>query len=76
VAEQLHSLAEQTDCVVNRMKEIGILMGADGPDHSVIKIKPPLTFTKERSAFLFAKNLWLRFYKNNLTSYENAAFAT
>jgi 4-aminobutyrate aminotransferase-like enzyme len=76
VAEQLHPLAEQADCVVNRMKEHRILMPADEPDQNVLKRKPPLTFTKERSAFLFAKNLWLRFYKNNLTSYENAAFAT
>jgi hypothetical protein len=39
VAEHLHPLAEKTAYVVNRMKEFGILMPADGPDHSVIKIK-------------------------------------
>jgi hypothetical protein len=39
------------------MKEYGILMPADEPDQNVLKRKPPLTFTKERSAFLFAKNL-------------------
>jgi 4-aminobutyrate aminotransferase-like enzyme len=31
--------------VINRMREFGILMSFDGPDHNVIKIKPPLTFT-------------------------------
>jgi 4-aminobutyrate aminotransferase-like enzyme len=31
------------------MKEFGILMSSDGPDHNVIKIKPPLTFTKENA---------------------------
>ena len=32
--------------VVNRMKEHGILMSIDGPDHNVIKIKPPLVFNQ------------------------------
>jgi 4-aminobutyrate aminotransferase-like enzyme len=49
VAEYLHPLAEKTDYVVNRMKKIGILMSDDGPDHNLIKIKPPLTFTKENA---------------------------
>jgi 4-aminobutyrate aminotransferase-like enzyme len=31
------------------MKYFGILMSSDGPDHNVIKIKPPLTFTKENA---------------------------
>ncbi len=33
--------------VVNRMKELGILLSTDGPHHNVIKIKPPLCFTRE-----------------------------
>ena len=45
VDKQLHPLAEKTDYVINRMKYFGILMSSDGPDHNVIKIKPPLTFT-------------------------------
>jgi 4-aminobutyrate aminotransferase-like enzyme len=45
VDEQLHPLAEKTDYVINRMKYFGILMSSDGPDHNVIKIKPPITFT-------------------------------
>jgi 4-aminobutyrate aminotransferase-like enzyme/Ser/Thr protein kinase RdoA (MazF antagonist) len=30
---------------VNRMRELGILISTDGPDHNVLKIKPPLVFT-------------------------------
>jgi 4-aminobutyrate aminotransferase-like enzyme len=49
VDQELHPLAEKTAYVINRMKEFGILMSSDGPDHNVIKIKPPLTFTKENA---------------------------
>ena len=35
-----------THYVVNRAKELGVLLSADGPDRNVIKIKPPLTFTQ------------------------------
>ena len=49
VDEELHPLAEKTAYVVNRMKEFGILMSSDGPHHNVLKIKPPLTFTKENA---------------------------
>lgn len=35
--------------VVGRMKDHGILLSTDGPDHNVIKIKPPLPFS-ERDA--------------------------
>jgi 4-aminobutyrate aminotransferase-like enzyme len=31
------------------MKEFGILMSSDGPNHNVIKIKTPLTFTIENA---------------------------
>jgi 4-aminobutyrate aminotransferase-like enzyme len=49
VAEHLRPLAEKTAYVVNRMKEFGILMSSNGPNHNVIKIKPPLTFTIENA---------------------------
>lgn len=32
---------------VQRMRERGILLSTDGPDHNVIKIKPPLAFSPE-----------------------------
>jgi 4-aminobutyrate aminotransferase-like enzyme len=31
------------------MKYFGILMSSDDPEHNVIKIKPPLTFTIENA---------------------------
>ena len=31
--------------VANRMREHGILISTDGPDHNVLKIKPPLVVT-------------------------------
>lgn len=42
-------LADQTDYLANRMKEHGILMSTDGPDHNVLKIKPPMVFTQENA---------------------------
>ncbi len=45
----LNPLAEQTDYLANRMKDHGILMSTDGPDHNVLKIKPPIVFTKENA---------------------------
>jgi len=31
------------------MKDHGILMSTDGPDHNVLKIKPPIVFTQENA---------------------------
>ncbi len=45
-------LPKQTDYLANRMKEHGILMSIDGPDHNVLKIKPPLVFTQENAVEL------------------------
>ena len=39
--------AEIASYVANRAKELGILLSTDGPDHNVIKIKPPMTFTQQ-----------------------------
>ncbi len=33
--------------IVNRMREEGILLGADGPFHNVLKIRPPMPFSEE-----------------------------
>ncbi|MFT4698649.1 MAG: 4-aminobutyrate aminotransferase-like enzyme/Ser/Thr protein kinase RdoA (MazF antagonist) [Flavobacteriaceae bacterium] len=49
VDAQLNPLAAQTDYLANRMKDHGVLMSTDGPDHNVLKIKPPLVFTKENA---------------------------
>ena len=42
--EERNPLSEQTAYLANMMKENGILMSTDGPDHNVLKIKPPLIF--------------------------------
>ncbi len=38
--------AAQATYVVERMKDHGILVSTDGPDHNVIKMKPPLPFSE------------------------------
>ena len=40
--------------LANRMRQHGVLMSADGPLHNVIKIKPPMCFTKANADFLMA----------------------
>ncbi|MDP6991950.1 MAG: aminotransferase class III-fold pyridoxal phosphate-dependent enzyme [Candidatus Marinimicrobia bacterium] len=40
---------KEANTIVNRMKEAGILMSTDGPDHNVLKIKPPIIFTRENA---------------------------
>ena len=48
-SKKLDPLPNQTNYLVNRMKEYGILMSSDGIDKNVIKIKPPLIFNKENT---------------------------
>ena len=38
--------------IMNAMKEKGILISTDGPDHNILKIKPPLVFNRENALFL------------------------
>jgi 4-aminobutyrate aminotransferase-like enzyme/Ser/Thr protein kinase RdoA (MazF antagonist) len=38
--------ARQAAYIANRMKENSVLVSTDGPEHNVIKIKPPLIFTQ------------------------------
>jgi len=40
--------------VVNQMRERGILLGTDGPHHNVLKIRPPMPFSKENAEELIA----------------------
>lgn len=49
VDHAMNPLAEQTDYLANRMKDYGILMSTDGPDKNVLKIKPPIIFTKQNA---------------------------
>jgi 4-aminobutyrate aminotransferase-like enzyme len=46
----------EIDTIVNKMKERGFLVSTDGPLHNVLKIKPPMTFSKV-NAKSFCENL-------------------
>jgi 4-aminobutyrate aminotransferase-like enzyme len=37
---------EEAGDLVNRMKDRGVLLSTDGPFHNVIKIKPPMVFSR------------------------------
>jgi len=52
VNAKMEPLAAQTDYLANRMKDHGILMSTDGPDHNVLKIKPPIVFNKANAEAL------------------------
>ncbi len=39
--------AAEATALVNRMKDRGILLSTDGPYHNVIKIKPPIVFSRQ-----------------------------
>ena len=47
--ESLTPATEEANTVVNQMKDSGILISSDGPDHNVLKIKPPIIFTLENA---------------------------
>ena len=44
--ESLEPADKEADQIMNSMKEKGILISTDGPDHNVLKIKPPMVFLK------------------------------
>lgn len=52
VDANMEPLADEADYVAQRMKNHGILMSTDGPDNNVLKIKPPIVFTKENATEL------------------------
>jgi len=41
----------QAHYVVNRLRELGVLAGTDGPHHNVLKLRPPLIFSASDAAF-------------------------
>ena len=49
VSKNKDPLAEHASYLVNRMRKNGVLMSIDGPDNNVIKIKPPIIFSKQNS---------------------------
>ncbi len=44
-------LAEEGSYIVNALRGRGILAGTDGPEHNVLKIRPPLIFTEQDADF-------------------------
>jgi 4-aminobutyrate aminotransferase-like enzyme len=50
--ESLDPADKEADQIENAMKEKGILISTDGPDHNILKIKPPLVFNRENALFL------------------------
>jgi 4-aminobutyrate aminotransferase-like enzyme len=38
--------AAEASALVDRLKDMGVLLSTDGPFHNVIKIKPPLVFSR------------------------------
>ncbi len=50
----LEPAAAEASYVVNRLRDHGILAGTDGPLHNVVKIRPPLCFTRADADLLAA----------------------
>jgi 4-aminobutyrate aminotransferase-like enzyme/Ser/Thr protein kinase RdoA (MazF antagonist) len=44
----------QAEYVANRLRELGVLTGTDGPHHNVIKLRPPLTLREDEAALLLS----------------------
>ena len=52
VHEGLKPAAKEATYLVNRLRAHGILLSTDGPDHNVIKIKPPMCVNQQNVDFL------------------------
>lgn len=48
-------LTAQANYLANRMRELGILMSTDGKDNNVLKIKPPMIFSKGNASELISR---------------------
>jgi len=53
--ETLEPARDQANYIIEKMKELGILLSIDGPLHNVIKIKPALVFSESNAEFLIDK---------------------
>ena len=51
----LEPAADEASEIVNRAKDLGILLSTDGPLHNVIKIKPPIVFSRRDADFLVGR---------------------
>ena len=50
--KSLKPAGDKAGHIVDQMKDRGILLSTDGPDHNVIKIKPPMVFNNDNVLFL------------------------
>ena len=50
--ETLEPAGDEASYVSNRMREMGILLGTDGPYHNVVKIRPPMPFDDSDAGLL------------------------
>ena len=48
----LEPAGAEASYVANRLRELGILLGTDGPYHNVVKIRPPMPFNMEDADLL------------------------
>ena len=55
VDQEKKPLKEKAAYLANRMKDLGILMSTDGKDVNVLKIKPPMVFSKENAEELIKR---------------------
>ena len=51
----LEPAAAEASFIANRMRDHGILLGTDGPDHNVVKIRPPMPFNASDAEFLLER---------------------
>ncbi len=47
--EKLNPAGAHASYISNRMKDYGFLIGTDGPDHNVLKLKPPIVFSEKNA---------------------------
>jgi 4-aminobutyrate aminotransferase-like enzyme/Ser/Thr protein kinase RdoA (MazF antagonist) len=52
--KSLEPATEEASLVINRLREEMILLGTDGPFHNVIKIRPPMPFSRSDADLLVA----------------------
>ena len=45
---------EEASYIANRMRDLGVLISTDGPFHNVLKIKPPIVFSRANADHLVA----------------------
>jgi 4-aminobutyrate aminotransferase-like enzyme len=55
VDDRCRPLGGQAEYLANRMRDLGILMSTDGRDHNVLKIKPPMVFSRANADELLCR---------------------